>query len=154
MNDEMKTVASEEVVTDINGKKVNEFNLQQVLDGEVEFSDIVDKMAFLLLCKDKNKERIKGSENYNRTELEFLNDVFYSLLTQQRILQEVLKCAVKKISDLEMLELQQELTEEEKDMKLNFKKILENTTDGLKDSQDKINFILKGYTTTFKFENK
>lgn len=147
MTKEMKSVASEEVVTaTINGEKVNEFNLQQVLDGEVEFSDIVDKTAFYLACLDKNKERMKESENYN--------DAIYSLVTEQRILQEVVNCAVKKIADLEMLKLQRELTEEEKDVKLNFKKLLQTTTDGLIDTKDKINCILKGYTTTFKFEDK
>lgn len=146
----MKSVDSEEIVTTINGEKVNEFNLQQVLDGEVEFSDIVDEIVFYLACLDKNKEALKESENCNQTE--FLNNLFYSLLTQQRLLQEVLKCAVKKISDLEMLELQQELTEEEKDMKLIFKELFENTTDELKDTQDKINCLLEGYTITFKFE--
>lgn len=154
MKKEIKTVASEEVVTAINGEKVNEFNLQQVLDGEVEFSDIVDKTAFFLACLDKNKERMKGSENYNRTELEFYNDAIFALVAEQRILQEVVNCAVKKIADLEMLNLQRELTEEEKDVKLNFKKLLQTTTDKLIDTKDKINLILKDYTTTFKFVNK
>ena len=155
MNTNIKQVASEEVVTaiNINGEKVNKFNLQQVLDGEVEFSDIVDKMVFYLACLDRNKEHME-SEIYNLTDLEFSNALFYSVLTRQRLLQEVLKCADKKISDLEMLKLQRELTEEEKDMKLRFKNILKTTTDGLKDSQDKINCILEGYTTTFKFEDK
>ena len=154
MNTEMKSIGSEEIVTAINGKKVNEFNLQQVLDGEVEFSDIVDKIVFYLACLDKNKERMKGSENYNRTELEFYNDAIYSLVTKQRIQQEVVNCVVKKIADLEMLNLQRELTEEEKDVKLNFKKLLQTTTDGLINTKDKINLILKGYTTTFKFVNE
>lgn len=150
MKNELKPIASEEVVTAIN--KSEEFTLEQALNGEVEFRDVYDKFAFYYVSLNKNKERYNAI--VTKDEMEQISISFFYLLTDEKILKKLIKCVKVINQEYKELKTQRELTTEEKDKMYYFINIAGWLKEQLGNRQDRIKCWVDIYARTFKFENK